>query len=116
MGIDQIGVRKKILDGIHTVHKRDWEKQSLPSVNNNKKMRSVSVKYNKKMRSVSQVQQENEVSLLTEDRWQCVFLIHVDEVNINPLNQLIAKCERIEYCLLKHELKNSKIIYMYIAY
>ena len=50
MGIDQIGVRKKILDGIHTVHKRDWEKGSLSSV-----------KYNKKMRSVSQVQQENEV-------------------------------------------------------
>ena len=48
MGIDQIGVRKKILDGIHTVHKRDWEKESLPSVKNNKKMRLV-----------SQVQQEN---------------------------------------------------------
>ncbi|XP_069142254.1 ankyrin repeat, SAM and basic leucine zipper domain-containing protein 1-like [Argopecten irradians] len=32
MGIHQIGVRKKILDGIHGVHKKEWENSSLPSV------------------------------------------------------------------------------------
>lgn len=42
MGIQQIGVRKKILDGIHMVHKREWEKESLPTVKYNKKMRQVS--------------------------------------------------------------------------
>uniref|UniRef100_K1REN2 Ankyrin repeat, SAM and basic leucine zipper domain-containing protein 1 n=1 Tax=Magallana gigas TaxID=29159 RepID=K1REN2_MAGGI len=43
MGIQQIGVRKKILDGIHMVHKREWEKESLPTVKYNKKMRQVCV-------------------------------------------------------------------------
>ncbi|XP_033745671.1 LOW QUALITY PROTEIN: ankyrin repeat, SAM and basic leucine zipper domain-containing protein 1-like [Pecten maximus] len=32
MGIHQIGVRKKILDGIHGVHKKEWENTSIPSV------------------------------------------------------------------------------------
>lgn len=41
MGIQQIGVRKKILDGIHMVHKREWEKESLPTVKYNKKMSCV---------------------------------------------------------------------------
>lgn len=41
MGIQQIGVRKKILDGIHMVHKREWEKESLPTVKYSKKMSCV---------------------------------------------------------------------------
>ncbi|OWF55730.1 ankyrin repeat, SAM and basic leucine zipper domain-containing protein 1-like [Mizuhopecten yessoensis] len=32
MGIHQIGVRKKILDGVHAVHKKEWENTSIPSV------------------------------------------------------------------------------------
>ncbi|XP_048739519.1 ankyrin repeat, SAM and basic leucine zipper domain-containing protein 1-like [Ostrea edulis] len=38
MGIQQIGIRKKILDGVHMVHKQDWEKGSLPTVPYNRKM------------------------------------------------------------------------------
>ncbi|KAK3101327.1 hypothetical protein FSP39_002709 [Pinctada imbricata] len=38
MGIQQLGVRKKILDGIHGVHKKDWERSSLPSMDNGKKL------------------------------------------------------------------------------
>ncbi|XP_062592000.1 ankyrin repeat, SAM and basic leucine zipper domain-containing protein 1-like isoform X1 [Saccostrea cucullata] len=41
MGINQIGIRKKILDGIHAVHTRDWEKGSLPSIPVNRKLRCV---------------------------------------------------------------------------
>ncbi|KAL5015305.1 hypothetical protein ScPMuIL_009575 [Solemya velum] len=36
MGIQQIGVRKKLLDGIQAVHKKEWEKSSLPSILYNK--------------------------------------------------------------------------------
>ena len=39
MGISQIGVRKKILDGIMAVHKKEWEKSSLPAVQYNKTVR-----------------------------------------------------------------------------
>ena len=39
MGINQIGVRKKIIDGIHAVHKKEWESSSLPTVHYNKQLR-----------------------------------------------------------------------------
>ncbi|XP_060084371.1 ankyrin repeat, SAM and basic leucine zipper domain-containing protein 1-like [Ylistrum balloti] len=32
MGIHQLGVRKKILDGIHVVHRKEWQNTSIPSV------------------------------------------------------------------------------------
>ncbi|KAL3852839.1 hypothetical protein ACJMK2_016454 [Sinanodonta woodiana] len=32
MGLEQIGVRKKILDGTRSVHKKPWEKSSLPAI------------------------------------------------------------------------------------
>ncbi|KAK3585906.1 hypothetical protein CHS0354_038442 [Potamilus streckersoni] len=32
MGLEQIGIRKKILDGTRAVHKKPWEKSSLPAV------------------------------------------------------------------------------------
>ncbi|XP_053378244.1 ankyrin repeat, SAM and basic leucine zipper domain-containing protein 1-like [Mercenaria mercenaria] len=38
MGIDKLGVRKKILDGIHSVHKKEWEKSSLPQLQYNKQI------------------------------------------------------------------------------
>ncbi|XP_052073142.1 ankyrin repeat, SAM and basic leucine zipper domain-containing protein 1-like isoform X1 [Mytilus californianus] len=38
MGIHQIGVRKKILDGIRTVHKKEWETTSLQQVQYNKQI------------------------------------------------------------------------------
>lgn len=38
MGIHQIGVRKKILDGIRTVHKTEWETTSLPQIQYNKQI------------------------------------------------------------------------------
>ncbi|KAL4227063.1 Ankyrin repeat [Mactra antiquata] len=36
MGIPQLGVRKKILDGILSVHKKEWEKSSLPQIQDKK--------------------------------------------------------------------------------
>lgn len=38
MGIDQIGVRKKILDGIRIVHKKEWETSSLQQIQYNKQL------------------------------------------------------------------------------
>lgn len=38
MGISQLGVRKKILDGVMSVHKKDWEKSSLPQLQYNKQV------------------------------------------------------------------------------
>ena len=32
IGIDKIGIRKKILEAIADIHKRDWEKSSLPQI------------------------------------------------------------------------------------
>jgi len=39
MGIEQIGVRKKILDTIRDTHKKNWETSSLASLQYNKKIR-----------------------------------------------------------------------------
>jgi len=39
MGIDQIGIRKKILDTIRDTHKKNWETSSLASLQYNKKIR-----------------------------------------------------------------------------
>jgi hypothetical protein len=39
MGIKQLGVRKKILDGIMSVHKKEWEKTSIPTLQYNRQVR-----------------------------------------------------------------------------
>jgi len=39
MGIEQIGIRKKILDTIRDTHKKNWETSSLASLQYNKKIR-----------------------------------------------------------------------------
>jgi len=41
MGIEQIGIRKKILDTIRDTHKKNWETSSLASIQYNKKIRYV---------------------------------------------------------------------------
>ncbi|XP_064605283.1 ankyrin repeat, SAM and basic leucine zipper domain-containing protein 1-like [Liolophura sinensis] len=38
IGVKQVGVRKKILDGIQKVHKKDWESGSLPAVQSEKQI------------------------------------------------------------------------------
>ncbi|XP_055884167.1 ankyrin repeat, SAM and basic leucine zipper domain-containing protein 1-like [Biomphalaria glabrata] len=38
MGVDQVGARKKILDAVHAIHKKDWQQSSLVSFNYNKKL------------------------------------------------------------------------------
>jgi len=39
MGINEIGIRKKILDTIRDTHKKNWETSSLASSQFNKKIR-----------------------------------------------------------------------------
>ncbi|XP_052782887.1 uncharacterized protein LOC128220361 [Mya arenaria] len=38
IGVSQLGIRKKILDGIHSVHKKDWDNASLPTMHYNKQV------------------------------------------------------------------------------
>nr|XP_022297029.1 ankyrin repeat, SAM and basic leucine zipper domain-containing protein 1-like [Crassostrea virginica] len=105
MGIDQIGVHKKILDGIHTVHKRDWEKGSLSSV-----------KYNKKMSCVEAVAMTANISKHTKYLTSTIHYI-ADQVTLNsPLldiqdgatpKQLEKHCKEtlVNVRLLEEELK-----------
>ena len=41
MGIQQLGVRKKLLDGIQAVHRKEWQRSSLPAIQYNRQLRSV---------------------------------------------------------------------------
>lgn len=38
-GVDQVGARKKLLDAVQAVHKKDWQPSSLVSIHFNKQIR-----------------------------------------------------------------------------
>jgi len=106
MGIEQIGIRKKILDTIRDTHKKNWETSSLASLQYNKKIRYYSTIW---YGTTSSTVQYNQYSTMYNVQscsyglvWTC------DHCRISP-SHFLAECR-------KRLLNHGSIVLLYFAF
>ncbi|KAH9504821.1 hypothetical protein Btru_062035 [Bulinus truncatus] len=115
IGVDQVGARKKILDAVNAVHKKDWQPSSLISFHYNKKLScadviAVMANTSKHLRYISstvlyikgQLQKHPDIIMLPTDQVSPVlFTRHIEDAmkNMTMLNDQLLE--------LKLELNNE---------